>query len=81
MDNGVIAVKEINDVYEFIVQLDNSKSLKIDKSSQQPFKDYIDFTIDLRNDRGKIYVGNYEKHLKKINKVGMDRQYRPVTTF
>lgn len=81
MDNGVIAVKEINDVYEFIVQLDNSKPLKIDKSSQQPFKDYIDFTIDLRNDRGKIYVGNYEEHLKKINKVGMDRQYRPVTTF
>ena len=34
MDNGVIAVKEINDVYEFVVQVDNSKPLKIDKGSQ-----------------------------------------------
>jgi len=33
MDNGVIAVKDIGDVYEFVVQLDNDKPLKIDKKS------------------------------------------------
>ena len=71
MDNGVVAVREINDVYEFNVQLDNSRPLKIDKSSQEVFVDYIDFTIDLRNDRGKLYVGNYENHIKKINKADM----------
>lgn len=81
MDNGVVAVRDINDVYEFNVQLDNSRPLKIDKSSQEVFVDYIDFTIDLRNDRGKLYVGNYENHIKKINKADMAKQYKPVTTF
>ena len=32
MDNGAIATKEVNDVYEFVVQLDNEKPLKIDKA-------------------------------------------------
>ena len=59
MDNGVVALKEVNDVYEFVVQLDNDKPLRIDKAKQTVMKDYIDFTIDLRNDRGKIYVGIY----------------------
>jgi len=45
------------------------------------FKDYIDFTIDLKNDRGKIYVGSYEEHIVKIKKPEMVKQYKPVTTF
>ena len=68
MDNGVTAVSEINDVYEFIVQLDNERPLKIDRASQEVFKDYIDFTVDLRNGRGKIYVGNYLDYTNKLNK-------------
>ena len=81
MDNGLLAVKEVNDVYEFIVQLDNDKKLKIDKNSMELWKDYIDFTIDLRNDRGKLYVGNYLEHVKDIGKEDMKNQYKPATTF
>lgn len=44
-------------------------------------KDYIDFTIDLKNERGKIYVGNYVDHVKKIKKPVTEKQYKPVTTF
>ena len=68
MDNGLVARKEVNDVYEFMVQLDNDKPLKIDKNTQEVWKDYIDFTIDLRNDRGKLYVGNHLDHVKEIGK-------------
>ena len=71
MTNGVTAVQEIGDVYEFIVQMDNDKKIKVDKDKQEFMKDYIDFTIDLRNDRGKIYVGNYLDHVKDLGKESM----------
>ena len=81
INNGLAAVQEVGDVYEFLVQLDNDKPLKIIKEQQEVFKDYIDFTIDLRNDRGKIYVGNYIDHATEINKEAMSKQFKPVTTF
>ena len=73
INNGMTAVQEVGDVYEFLVQLDNDKPLKIIKDQQEVFKDYIDFTIDLRNDRGKIYVGNYIDHTKEINKESISK--------
>ena len=68
INNGLVAVKEVGDIYEFIVQLDNDKKLSINKATAEVWKDYIDFTIDLKHDRGKIYVGNYKDHVIDIGK-------------
>ena len=57
-DSGTKLVSQISNVYEFRLQVDNDKPLKaIDKSVDVVNVDFIDFTIDLKNDRGKIYLG------------------------
>lgn len=57
INNGVDLVQNVNNVYEFVIQLDNESPLNIDKSTHIPYKDYVDFTIDLKTDRGVIYCG------------------------
>lgn len=57
MNNGVDLVRSVNNVYEFVIQLDNDRPLNIDKNLHIQNEDYVDFTIDLKTDRGVIYVG------------------------
>ena len=47
------------------MQLDNEAKLQIDRENQVVNKDYIDFTMDLRHDRGKIFVGSCEDAKKR----------------
>lgn len=57
-ESGLKLVKDIGNVYEFRLQLDNDKPLKdVNKKTDIVLKDYVDFTIDFKNDRGKIYMG------------------------
>lgn len=56
--SGTKLVPQINNVYEFRLQVDNEKPLKqVNKEVDKVNVDYIDFTIDFKNDRGKIYMG------------------------
>ena len=50
-------MSSVNNVYEFVIQIDNERPLSIDKEVHVSNVDYVDFTIDLKNDRGTIYVG------------------------
>lgn len=57
-ESGTMLVSQISNVYEFRLQIDNDKPLKdINKAVDVLNVDYIDFTIDFKNDRGKIYMG------------------------
>ena len=59
IDHGPESVNNVGKTYEFIVQMDNDSPLgkKIDKSKLTEMVDYIDFTIDLQHQPGKVYVG------------------------
>ena len=60
--NGDVAVKEVNSIYEFIIEL-----------SDKSVASHYYFTIDLKNHPGKIYVGRWQdiahKSLDKVNVV------------
>lgn len=56
--NGKTAHEEVNDIFEFVVQLDNDRKLKIDRDNDIKNKDFLDFTIDLKDPRGHIFVGS-----------------------
>lgn len=60
IEHGPESVKSVGKTFEFVVQLDNDAPLKIDKNKLTHFVDYIDFTIDLQHEPGKIYVGSQE---------------------
>lgn len=68
--SGTKLVGQINNVYEFRLQIDNDKPLKqVNKEKDVLNVDYIDFTIDFKNDRGKIYMGCPDDYYNKSDKV------------
>jgi len=68
IDHGPESVKDVGKTFEFVVQLENDAPLKIDKGKMKHFVDYIDFTIDLQHDQGKIYVGSQESSKQSLSK-------------
>lgn len=67
LKHGQQATDDIQEVFEFVVQLDNKKKLSINREVDIVNKDYLDFTIDLKNDRGKIFVGSCEDAKKRAD--------------
>ena len=57
LNNGVDLVKKVKNAYGFVIQIDNDRPLGIDKNIHVSNVDYVEFTIDLKSDRGVIYVG------------------------
>ena len=44
--------------------MDNSRKLNIDKEKHEINKDYLVFTLDLKNDKGLVYVGTCQEYFK-----------------
>ncbi len=62
LKHGQDAVNEVNQIYQFEVQMNNSRKFHIDKSKDEINKDYFVFSLDLKNDNGLVYVGTCQEY-------------------
>mmetsp|Transcript_17856 Transcript_17856/g.30308 ORF Transcript_17856/g.30308 Transcript_17856/m.30308 type:complete len:89 (-) Transcript_17856:234-500(-) len=79
--HGEEAAREVRDVFEFDVQLDNGKPLKVNKNAGVEGEDFVIFTIDLKNERGKVYVGGFEQDHHEREEEKRIRPQKPSVVF
>ena len=64
------------------MQVDNEKPLKqVNKATDIVGVDYIDFTIDFKNDRGKIYMGCPDDFFEKSDPIYKKKKATVVFTM